>query len=82
VAIYEYHCETNGRTLEVRHGMSEKVSSWGELRARAGLEDDGTPDDAPVRRLMSAPVPLTGGSASDGPNGVPSCGPGCACAMD
>ena len=33
---YDYYCPANARTLEVRHSMSEKLSTWGELRARAG----------------------------------------------
>ncbi len=49
---YEYHCSRNRQTVQVQHGMKEKLSSWGELRQRAGLEPDGTPDDAPVERLI------------------------------
>lgn len=33
--------------------MRERLASWGEVRAKAGLEPDGTPDDAPVERLIS-----------------------------
>lgn len=50
---YEYHCARNQKTVPVQHGMREKLSSWGEVRAKAGLEPDGTPDDAPVERLIS-----------------------------
>lgn len=74
---YEYHCGTNGRTLEVRHGMSERLETWGQVVELAGDELGATPADAPVERLMSAPVPLTG-SARD--SGVQGCGQGCACA--
>ena len=74
---YEYHCAGNGRTLEVRHGMNEELRTWGELVARAGGEAGGTPVDAPVERLMSAPVPATS-SGSDA--GFQGCGAGCACA--
>ncbi|MGH8290817.1 MAG: hypothetical protein ACREV7_17690 [Steroidobacteraceae bacterium] len=34
---YEYRCEANGRVLEVRHNMAERLSSWGELCERAGV---------------------------------------------
>ena len=74
---YEYRCDANGRTLEVRHGMNERLSTWGELAAQAGTELGATPAEAPVERLMSAPVPLTGGSKDAGFQG---CGSGCACA--
>ena len=74
---YEYRCGANGRTLEVRHGMEEMVSTWGELVARAGTDPDGTPPESPVERLMSAPVPLTG---TGGDADFQGCGSGCACA--
>ena len=73
---YEYHCATNGRTLEVRHSMSERMTTWGDLVDRAGVETDATPADAPVDMLLSAPVPLSGSKADAGFEG---CGTGCAC---
>ena len=73
---YEYHCASNGRTLEVRHGMSERVETWGELVGRAGIETGSTPPDTPVEKLLSAPVPLTSSGAEDSFQG---CGSGCAC---
>ena len=74
---YEYRCSANGRTVEVRHPMAERLVTWGEVADRAGLAPDGTPVDAPVERLLSAPVPATGGTAAEVGAG---CGPGCACA--
>lgn len=50
---YEYHCSRNQQTVLVQHGIREKIASWGELRQKAGLKPDGTPDDAPVERLIS-----------------------------
>jgi predicted nucleic acid-binding Zn ribbon protein len=73
---YEYHCGSNGRTLEVRHRMNERLTTWGEVVERAGAEKGDTPTEAPVERLMSAPVPLTGTSSDSGFEG---CGSGCAC---
>lgn len=75
---YEYRCATNGRTLEVRHGMEQRLQTWGELAARAGVDPGDTPPDTPVERLLSAPVPLTS-SASDPESGFQECGAGCAC---
>ena len=74
---YEYRCLANGRTVEVRHRMDERLTTWGEVVDRAGLALDETPVDAPVERLLSAPVPATGAAARDV---GPGCGPGCACA--
>lgn len=74
---YEYHCEPNGRTLEVRHGMTEHLTTWGELAERAGAEAGDTPTGTPVERLMSAPVPLPGAGKDADFQG---CGSGCACA--
>lgn len=74
---YEYHCGSNGRTLEVRHAMDESLATWGELTERAGAEPGDTPTDAPVERLLSTPVPLTGSGPDAGFQG---CGSGCACA--
>ena len=76
---YEYHCATNGHTVEVRHGMAERLETWGELVQLAGRDPGGTPTDAPVERIMSAPVPLT---RSGGGQGFQGCGSGCACAPD
>lgn len=48
---YEYYCPANGQTLQVRHGMSEKLLTWGKLVERAGLKlEDDTPADAPIQR--------------------------------
>jgi hypothetical protein len=76
--FYEYRCDANGRVLEVRHRMSEHMESWGALARAAGVDPGSTPEDAPVERLVSAPVPVT----SSSPSGPPAagCGPGCACA--
>ncbi len=74
---YEYRCPSNGRTLEVRHGMSELLETWGEVARHAGIETGATPPDSPVERLLSAPIPLTGSGGQADSQG---CGTGCACA--
>lgn len=73
---YEYHCSANGRTVEVRHGMDERLTTWGQLAERAGVSTGDTPEGAPVEKLISAPVPLT---SEGGDQGTPGCGSGCAC---
>ncbi len=76
---YEYRCPTNGRVVEVRHGMQENLQTWGQVAGLAGLGLGNTPADSPVERLLSAPVPATGGAANRPTQSV-GCGPGCACA--
>lgn len=73
---YEYRCAANGRTVEVRHHMDEELRTWGDACARAGIDPGDTPDDAPLERLISAPVPVSAAEGRD----VDPCGPGCACA--
>lgn len=50
---YDYRCDTNDRVVEVKHGMSEQLSTWGELCERAGIEPGDTPAHAPVQRLIT-----------------------------
>lgn len=50
---YDYRCEHNGRTVEVNHRMSERLETWGELCARAGIEPGDTPADSPVNRMAT-----------------------------
>ena len=53
---YDYHCEENGWTVEVRHGIHEKLSNWGQVCERAEIEPGDTPLSSPVERLISAPA--------------------------
>ena len=81
---YDYYCEANGRTVEVSHGMTTLLQTWGELCHAADLEVGDTPADTPLRRVFSAPL-LGAGSASTEapaaaapsvpcqPNGCPCC---------
>ncbi len=50
---YEYVCEATGHRLEVRHGFSECVETWGELCKLAGADPGLTPLDIPVSRVFS-----------------------------
>ena len=59
--MYDYLCPANGRTVEVVHGMSVRLTTWGELCAHARLDAGDTPADAPVQRLVG------GGSAVNAP---------------
>ncbi|MFO7602975.1 MAG: zinc ribbon domain-containing protein [Gammaproteobacteria bacterium] len=61
---YDYRCEANGQVLEVRHRMSENITSWGELCALAGREPGDTDVHSPVTRLATGGQVLRGGAAS------------------
>ena len=51
---YEYYCPANQQTLEVMHGMSRTVATWGELCELADEMPGKTKPDAPVEKLLSA----------------------------
>jgi len=55
MSFYDYYCPANKRTVEVRHAISKKLRTWGEVVKAAGIEAGQTPLDSPVERLISAP---------------------------
>ncbi len=71
---YDYRCEHNGQVVEVMHKMSEKLSTWGELCEKAGLDAGDTPAEAPVVRLITGGS-VVSSSALSNPE-APSCGMG------
>ena len=73
---YEYRCEKNGRLVEVRHSMAERLSSWGELCARAGISPGKTDPKAPVQKLISAGFVRAGSGGSEPECAQPGCGSG------
>jgi len=73
---YDYLCETNGRKVEVRHGMNEQFKSWGELCEAAHIDPGSTPLDSPVRRLISGGVVISSSALT---NPEPACGSGSCC---
>lgn len=79
---YDYFCPANGRTVEVRHGMSESVETWGQLCRLAGLDPDGSAPESPVYRRLSAPLPITsrsGAAPEASRERAKPCGPSCGC---
>lgn len=50
---YDYRCEDNGHTLEVRHGMNICLRTWGELCELLGIQPGKTPPGAPVQRIIT-----------------------------
>lgn len=79
---YDYRCLADGQTYTVRHRMSEKASTWGELCALGALEPGNIAADTPVERILT-----TGGvvnahslkSLSATPCGNGGCGSGGGC---
>jgi len=49
---YEYFCKDNGRSVSVRHGISEDVRTWSELCSLSGEEPGDTDPGAPVERKI------------------------------
>jgi hypothetical protein len=60
--LYDYLCESNGRTIEIRHSMTESIETWGELCRHSGQALGDTPADTPVRKLIGS------GNALNGPD--------------
>lgn len=50
---YVYHCARNQQTVEVQHGMTEALTTWGEVCQRAGLDLGETPPETPVERWIT-----------------------------
>lgn len=73
---YDYRCDSNGRVLEVSHRMSENVSTWGELCARAGIDVGETSADAPVQRLATGGNIISSTSRNSDPAPAAACGTG------
>jgi hypothetical protein len=71
---YDYHCDTNGQTIEVKHSMSEVLNSWGELCEQAGIDLGDTPANTPVRRLISGGQIIRSSSLGDAD--APACSTG------
>jgi len=62
---YDYLCEANGRVVEVKHRMSDKLSTWGQVCEKAGIDADTTPADAPVQRLATGGQVVKSSSLGD-----------------
>jgi len=73
---YDYLCEANGRVVEVKHRMSETLSTWGELCARVGVDVGDTPPDSAVQRLATGGQIVKRGSLGES---APPCASGPCC---
>lgn len=61
--VYQYHCDANGRTVEVNHEGDVTLRNWGEVCYLAGLAPEDTDPGAPVRRVIrnapAASIPVS-----------------------
>jgi hypothetical protein len=73
---YDYHCMENNQTIEVKHSMNEKLSTWGEVCNHAGIDLGATPIDTPVQRLISGGQLIQNSTLK---NPEPSCATGNCC---
>jgi hypothetical protein len=72
---YEYYCPANGKALEVKHSMSLRLGTWGELCDLAGIETGSIDPQTPVEKLMSGGNILTQKSVESNGGGS-GCGSG------
>ena len=73
---YDYACDANGKVVEVRHRMSELLSTWGDVCEASGLPPGDTPADTPVRRLATGGQVVKSSSLHDS---LPPCASGSCC---
>ncbi|MFC1706720.1 zinc ribbon domain-containing protein [Planctomycetota bacterium] len=74
---YDYFCPANSATIEVRHGMSARMQTWGDICEDAGIDLGDTSADAPVERCISGGFVITkrrGGGSPGGSPGGSHCG--------
>jgi len=50
--FYDYLCEKNGKTVQVRHSSKVRLKTWGEVCESAEIDAGTTPLDCPVIRLV------------------------------
>ena len=74
---YDYRCPGNDRVVEVKHRMSETVTTWAELCELAGIAPDDTPLDSSVERLATGGNVVTSSTLSSG--NEPPCASGGGC---
>ena len=53
--VYEYHCDANGRTVEVTHPLGTDLQIWGEVCYAAQIPLGDTDPSARVRRVITRP---------------------------
>ena len=69
---YDYRLPGSDRVYEVKHAITRKAHTWGELCELGGLPPGDTPPDAPVERLVTA-AGVIGAQSLRNPSAAP-CG--------
>jgi len=62
---YDYRCEADGKVYEVKHGMNENVTTWGELCSRLGIDVGNITADTHVKRLATGGNLVSSSSLGD-----------------
>lgn len=55
--FYDYFCEANGQTVEVKHPASVRLKTWKEVCEMAGIKVGNIKPDAGVTRLIGMAMP-------------------------
>lgn len=71
---YDYRCIENGRVVEVKHSISGKMNTWGEICANTGIDLGIISADSPVERLITGGTVVNSGTLRN-PE-APSCASG------
>ncbi len=50
---YDYRCEATSQVFEVKHAMSVKLTTWGELCELAEIDLGDVSADSPVTKLIT-----------------------------
>ena len=74
---YDYRCNDNGQIVEVKHPMSDRLRTWGELCALVGIDPGETSADAPVEKLITGGQIVKSSSLGDAASPPCSSGPCC-----
>ena len=75
---YDYRCNATGAVFEVKHRISEQLSTWGELCERTGIDPGETALESPVTRLATGGQIVKSANLGDkaAPCGAGGCGGG------
>ena len=76
---YDYRCDANDTVVEVRHAMSHRILTWGELCDVAGIDPGETDQITPVKRLANGGNVVRSSSLRN--NLPPGCSPGGCCGV-
>ena len=53
--FYDYYCPANGETVEVKHGMQERLKTWGEVCEKVGIPLGKISAKEKVQKMITPP---------------------------